>query len=52
MGCRIRLHELGTALLKYVIAEPAVTVVIPATNKPNHMADNLKAGFGRLPDAK
>jgi diketogulonate reductase-like aldo/keto reductase len=35
--------------LKYVIAEPAVTVVIPATNKPDHMADNLKAGFGRLP---
>ena len=38
--------------LKYLIAEPAVTVVIPATNKPDHMADNLKAGFGRLPDAK
>lgn len=36
--------------LKYLIAEPAVTVVIPATNKPDHMADNLKAGFGRLPD--
>jgi diketogulonate reductase-like aldo/keto reductase len=38
--------------LKYLIAEPAVTVVIPATNKPDHMADNLKAGFGRLPDAR
>ena len=38
--------------LKYLIAEPAVTVVIPATNKPDHMADNLTAGFGRLPDAR
>jgi diketogulonate reductase-like aldo/keto reductase len=38
--------------LKYLIGEPAVTCVIPATNKPDHMADNLKAGFGRLPDAK
>jgi len=38
--------------LKYLIAEPAVTVVIPATNKPDHMADNLRAGFGRLPDAR
>ncbi|HTZ34834.1 MAG TPA: aldo/keto reductase, partial [Stellaceae bacterium] len=38
--------------LKYLIAEPAVTVVIPATNKPDHMADNLKAGHGRLPDAR
>ena len=38
--------------LKYLIGEPAVTVVIPATNKPGHMADNLKAGYGRLPEAR
>jgi diketogulonate reductase-like aldo/keto reductase len=38
--------------LKYVIGDPAVTVVIPATNKPDHMTDNLLAGHGRLPDAK
>lgn len=38
--------------LKYLIDEPAVTVVIPATNKPGHMTDNLKAGYGRLPDAR
>ncbi|HEX5317595.1 MAG TPA: aldo/keto reductase [Stellaceae bacterium] len=38
--------------LKYLIAEPAVTCVIPATDKPDHMADNAKAGFGRLPDAR
>jgi diketogulonate reductase-like aldo/keto reductase len=37
--------------LKYLIADPAVTCVIPATGKPEHMEDNLKAGFGRLPDA-
>jgi diketogulonate reductase-like aldo/keto reductase len=36
--------------LKYIVAEPAVTCVIPATGKPEHMQDNLKAGFGRLPD--
>jgi diketogulonate reductase-like aldo/keto reductase len=36
--------------LKYLIAHPAVTCVIPATAKPEHVADNLKAGFGRLPD--
>jgi diketogulonate reductase-like aldo/keto reductase len=38
--------------LKYVLAEPAVTCAIPATAKPAHMEDNLKAGFGRLPDAR
>ncbi|HWB50320.1 MAG TPA: aldo/keto reductase [Stellaceae bacterium] len=37
--------------LKYLLGDPAVTVVIPATDKPGHMADNLKAGQGRLPDA-
>jgi diketogulonate reductase-like aldo/keto reductase len=38
--------------LKYLLGDPAVTAVIPATNKPDHMVDNLKAGNGRLPDAK
>jgi diketogulonate reductase-like aldo/keto reductase len=37
--------------LKYLLGDPAVTVVIPATNKPEHIEDNLKAGYGRLPDA-
>jgi diketogulonate reductase-like aldo/keto reductase len=38
--------------LKYILAEPAVTCVIPATADPAHISDDLKAGFGRLPDAK
>jgi aryl-alcohol dehydrogenase-like predicted oxidoreductase len=37
--------------LKYIIAHPAVTCVIPGTGSARHMADNLKAGYGRLPDA-
>ncbi|HUC12074.1 MAG TPA: aldo/keto reductase [Stellaceae bacterium] len=39
-------------LLKYILAQPAVTCVIPATRNPEHMTDNLAAGFGRLPDAE
>lgn len=34
------------AFLKFVISNPAVTVVIPATGKPNRQADNLLAGKG------
>jgi diketogulonate reductase-like aldo/keto reductase len=38
--------------LKYVLAEPAVTCVIPATSNPEHMRRNIAAGFGTLPDAR
>jgi diketogulonate reductase-like aldo/keto reductase len=38
--------------LKWIVAHPAVTCVIPATSKAHHMEDNLQAGLGRLPDEK
>ncbi len=41
----------GQFFLKFIISHPAVTCVIPATSKPHHMADNLGAGFGTLPDS-
>lgn len=37
--------------LKFVISHPAVTCAIPATSRPDHMVENMGAGFGRLPDA-
>jgi len=37
--------------LKYNLSNPAVTVVIPGTDDPGHMIDNLGAGRGELPDA-
>jgi len=37
-------------LLKFVVAHPAVTCAIPATSKPDHLRDNMRAGSGRLPD--
>ena len=39
-------------LLKWIVAHPAVTCVIPATGKVRNMLDNLGAGIGPLPDAK
>jgi diketogulonate reductase-like aldo/keto reductase len=41
----------GQFFLKFIVSHPAVTCVIPGTSKPHHMADNLGAGFGTLPDA-
>ncbi|MGH8432603.1 MAG: aldo/keto reductase, partial [Solimonas sp.] len=38
-------------LLKFVLAHPAVTCVIPGTGKPEHMKDNVQAGIGVYPDA-
>jgi len=47
--------ELGIAswaqyFLKWIVSHPAVTCVIPGTGKAEHMADNLAAGSGALPD--
>ncbi len=42
----------GAFFLKYIIAHPAVTCVIPASSNPKHVADNMKAGEGPLPDER
>ena len=47
LGCR----TWAQILLKYVIAHPSVTCVIPGTSRPEHMRENAEAGTGRLPDA-
>ena len=41
----------GQFFLKYLLADEAVSCVIPGTDKPDYMVDNLGAGRGRLPDA-
>lgn len=37
--------------LKWILADPAVTCVIPGTRNAAHVADNLEAAAGPLPDA-
>ena len=46
LGCR----SWGQFFLRFVVSHPAVTCVIPATSKPQHMIDNAAAGLGPLPD--
>ena len=36
--------------LKYILAHPAVTCALTETTNPEHMAENIGAAFGRLPD--
>jgi aryl-alcohol dehydrogenase-like predicted oxidoreductase len=38
--------------LKWIVANPAITCAIPATDKLRHLEDNMQGGIGRLPDAK
>src|SRR3989442_8700415 len=47
--------EIGCAswaqyFLKWILAHPAVTCAIPGTRTPRHVADNLAAAHGPLPD--
>jgi len=49
--------EIGCAtwaqvLLKFIVSHPAVTCAIPATTRVDHMAENMGAARGPLPDAK
>ena len=45
-------HSWAQFFLKWIVANPAITCTIPATNKPQHLEDNMQGGIGRLPDAK
>jgi diketogulonate reductase-like aldo/keto reductase len=47
IGCK----SWAQLFLKWVVAHPAVTCVIPATSRPEHLEDNMQAGVGPLPDA-
>jgi aryl-alcohol dehydrogenase-like predicted oxidoreductase len=43
-------HTWGQFFLKFVAADPRVTVITPATSRAANMTDNLGAATGRLPD--
>ena len=45
-GCR----SWAQLFLKWIVAHPAVTCVIPATSRPEHLEDNMQAGAGPMPD--
>lgn len=46
LGC----ESWGQFFLKFILGHPAVTNIIPATSKTHHMADNMGANKGAVPD--
>lgn len=45
LGCR----SAAQLFIKWVLAEPAVTVVLTGTRNPRHAAENLEAASGKVP---
>lgn len=48
LGC----ESWSNVFLKFILSHPDVTCAIPATSKPHHARDNMRAAFGRLPEGK
>lgn len=48
LGCK----SYAQLALKFLVSHPAVTVAIPGTENPAHMAENIEAGMGPLADEK
>ena len=48
IGCR----TWAQFFLKFILANPAVVSVIPATSNPDHMIENLAAAYQPLPDGR
>lgn len=46
----IDVHNWAAFFLKYILAEQAVTCVIPGTSNPDHMRNILEAADGVMPD--
>jgi hypothetical protein len=50
--CGVRLHELGAVLPEVDPRPSGGDLSDPGAAKPRHVADNMMAGVGRLPDEK
>lgn len=51
-GEELEIQSWGQFFLKFTLSHPAVTVTVPGTDKPRHMADNLGAARGNLPNSR
>ena len=49
-AAEIKCRSWAQFFLKWVVSQPSVTSAIPATNKPEHLEENMAAGVAPLPD--
>jgi diketogulonate reductase-like aldo/keto reductase len=49
-AAELEIQSWAEYFLKYILAHPEVTCVIPATGNPDHAADNFRSAVGSLPD--
>jgi len=47
-AAEVGISSWAQAFLRFALSHPAVTVVIPATSRPDRQSDNLKAGVGPM----
>jgi len=51
VGAELGIDSWAQFFLKWILGAPEVTVAIPGTRNPKHMADNMAAARGPLPSA-
>jgi len=51
VGAELGIESWAQFFLKWILGAPEVTVAIPGTRNPKHMADNMDAARGPLPTA-
>jgi len=51
VGAELGIESWAQFFLKWILGAPEVTVAIPGTRNPKHMADNMAAARGPLPTA-
>jgi diketogulonate reductase-like aldo/keto reductase len=51
-ACEIGCASWSQFFLKYILGHPVVSCAIPATSRPDHMADNLAAATSPLPNTR
>jgi len=49
-GKEFGINSWAQFFLKFILSHPAVTCAIPGTSDPEHVVENMLAGYGKLPD--